>query len=72
MKQIIFFSETALNGKYQMVANFELPVEGIKKYGSTFIHIHKGEIHKNLNNYWVDKNTLESMKKQFNMERTSF
>jgi hypothetical protein len=68
----IFYNETELNGKFQVMSNFELAIAGIKKYGSNNIILHKNEIYKGLNNYWVSKSMLKSIKDQFNPERTCF
>ena len=68
----IFYNETELNGKFQVMANIELTGAGVKKYGSGHILTHKTEIFKNLNNYWVSKEALEIIKQNNNAERTCF
>lgn len=68
----IFYNETELNGRFQVMANIELTRTGIKKYGSNHILTHNTEIFKNLNNYWVSKEAFENIKQNPNAERTSF
>lgn len=72
MKNQIFYSETELNGKFQVMANFEIKLQGVKKYGSNYIITHKNQIYKSLNSYWVSKSLLKTIMEQFNPERACF
>ena len=72
MTNKIFYSETSLNGKFQVMTSTELTGRGIKKIGSNYITTQKGEIYKNLNNYWVTALILEQLKKNSNTERAWF
>ena len=69
---VIFFSETALNAKYQIKTDIEISGGGVTHISSNSIHTHKNKIFKNLNNYWVTKSVLEALKKDINSESTSF
>jgi hypothetical protein len=72
MKAIVFFNETSLNGKFQVMTTAELSGVGIQKYGSNNILTHKNEIYKGLNNYWVTESALSEIKKDNLTERTFF
>lgn len=73
MEPLIFFNETELNGKFQVMANIELTAIGVKKYSvANNILAHKGEVFKGLINYWVTKKALINIKSQYNAERTCF
>lgn len=71
-QEIIFYNETSLNRKYQVKTNINLDHLDLLKVGEGSIHTHKGLIYKNLNNYWVSKNTLDKIKETHKPERTSF
>lgn len=68
----VFFNETSLNGKFEVMSNVELQMPGIIKVGSNSILTHKGEIYKNLLHYWVTKDALDEIKQTLSPVRTSF
>lgn len=72
MTNQIFYNETSLNGKFQVMTSKELTGKGIKKVGSNYITTQKGEVYKNLNKYWVTASILEQLKKNSNTERACF
>lgn len=72
MTNQIFYNETSLNGKFQVMTSAELTGKGIKKVGSNYITTQKGEVYKNLNNYWVTASILEQLKKNSNTEMACF
>ena len=67
-----FYNETSLNGKYQVMTTEELKGKGIRKVSGNAITTQKGNIYKNLNNYWVSKEVLETIKENNNTERACF
>lgn len=71
-KEVIFYNETTLGGKIQIMTTKEISGEGILKTGKNYIHAHKGVIHKRLFNYWLDKKAFEKLKKENVLERTVF
>jgi hypothetical protein len=68
----IFYNETSLNGKFQVMTHTEMTGKGVKKIGSNCITTQKGEVYKNLNNYWVTNSILEQLKKKYNTQRACF
>jgi len=68
----IFYNETSLNGKYQVMTVQSLNGGGIKKIGSDYIHLHNNKMYKNLNKYWISKIQLEKIRNSDNSIRTSF
>lgn len=68
----VYFNSTALNGKYQVMTKEELVGDGIIKIASNAIFTHKGEMHKNVNNYWMPLDTLNKIKSTYNTERACF
>ena len=66
------YNETTLNGKYQVMSTEELTGRGIKKVGVNCITENKGNVYKNLNEYWVTKSALDTIKKNFSIERACF
>lgn len=67
-----FYNETSLNGKYQVMTTEELTGKGVRKVSGNAITTQKGNIYKNLNNYWVSKEVLEIIKEDNNTERACF
>lgn len=67
-----FYNETSLNGKYQVMTTNELNGKGVRKVSGNAITTQKGNIYRNLNNYWVSKEVLETIKKDNNTERACF
>lgn len=70
--QEIFYSETTLNGKFQVMTSMELPFKGSRKTSTNCVTTQKNVIYKNLNNYWVTKKTFELIKELPNSERAVF
>lgn len=68
----IFFNETELNGKYQVLTTLNLEGKGIKNYGGSAIVEYNGEIHKENKTYWVSKSALENIKNNYKTQRTCF
>jgi len=72
MATTIFYSETSLNGKYQVMTNGNLTGRGVKKVASNCITTQKGAIYSGLNRFWVSAQVLEDLKKNNNTERACF
>lgn len=72
MANTVFYKSTSSNGKFQILTLEELTGKSVKKVGSNSILTHKGEIHKNLNNYWVTASELEHIKVNYITETASF
>ncbi len=72
MTNKIFYNETSLNGKFQVMTTVELNGKGIKKVGSNEITEQKNVIYNNLNNYWVSNSALTLIKQNNNAERACF
>lgn len=68
----IFYNETSLNGKHQVMTTEELTGKGIRKIGDNYITEQKGKLYKNLKNYWVSKEVLETIKEDNNTKRACF
>lgn len=66
----LFINKTSLNGRFQIFSMVEIP--GLKNYGPNNILEYKNEIYKNLNNYWVDKNQLETIRNNYQTETCYF
>jgi hypothetical protein len=72
MENIVFYNETGMNGKYQVISSVELEGAGTN-YGGRSIHEHAGKLHKNLNyKYWVNRKQLDEIKARPAAVRTSF
>lgn len=69
---IVFYNETALNGKFQVMTVLDLKGSSIKKIGGGCITTQKNVIYKGLNNYWVSKESLKTIKENNNTERAFF
>lgn len=54
----IFKNNTTLNGKTQILTKAEL---NFKKYGSSCILMHAGNVYNQLNYYWLNKSELEKL-----------
>lgn len=65
-----FYNETSLNGKYQVRTTGVLNGKGIRQVTGFNITEHKGKLFKGLNEYWVSKQVLETIKE--NAERVCF
>jgi hypothetical protein len=67
-----FYNETSLNGKYQVRTTETLTGKGIRQITGFNITEHKGQLFKGLNEYWVTKKVLETIKENNNVERVCF
>lgn len=68
----LFLNNTSNNGKFQIFTTESLSGKGIKNFGGFNILEVKGEIFKNLTNYWVNASALELLKKSYSIISTSF
>ena len=68
----VFYSETELNGKFQVMTSVKLEGKGIKNYGGSAPVQYKGEVFFGNTNYWVTKEALENLKNNLNLLRTCF
>lgn len=66
---VIFYNETASNGRFTVKSQVELP---LRWYGKNGIHTHQNKIYKNLITYHPTKKELENLKNEFTLTRTSF
>lgn len=69
---IVFYNEIGLNGRYQVMTKLDLKGSSIKKIGSDCITTQKNVIYKGLNNYWVSKEALKTIRENNNTERAFF
>jgi len=68
----VFYSETELNGKFQVMTSEKLEGKGIKNYGGSNPVEYKGEVFFGNTNYWVTKEALENLKNNLNLLKTCF
>lgn len=74
MEAIIFFNETSMNGKYQVMTSLLLEGEGIRRVTvePLGVHEHHNKFYNKMHNYWVSKEQLENIKQKEGATRTSF
>lgn len=68
----IFYNETELNGKFQVMTTEKLEGKGIKNFGGSNPVEYKGEVFFGNINYWVTKQALDNLKANLNLIRTCF
>jgi outer membrane phospholipase A len=65
-----FYSQTSLNGKYEIKSYIEIPEAG-KNYSGSNIVEYKGNAYFNLPyHYWVSKKTLDLIVEKYNALQT--
>ena len=72
MTNLIFFNETTLNDKIQVMTTLKLEGKGIKNYGGSYIVEFHNELFKDNFDYWVTKSAFEKLKLKYNLTRTCF
>jgi len=68
----IFYNETELSGKFQVMTTLKLEGKGIKNYGGSHIVEFNGELFKENFNYWVTPSALANLKANYNLKRACF
>jgi hypothetical protein len=72
MTNQIFFNETTLNNKIQVMTTLKLEGKGIKNCGGEYIVEFNNKIFKGNVNYWVTKKAFEILKSNNKLTRTCF
>lgn len=72
MENKIFYNETTLNNKIQVMTTLELNGKGIKNYGGSNIVEFNSQIFKGNYNYWVTLSAFEKIKSTYKLTRVCF
>jgi hypothetical protein len=72
MTNQIFFNETTLNNKIQVMTTLKLEGKGIRNFGGQYIVEFDNKIFKGNVNYWMTQKAFKNLSSQFNVTRVCF